>query len=742
LTGVVFGTPTNVSAAAAGIAPVFVNLDNITGGTNADLVTANVNGSTGSVSILPGNANGTFGTATATISLDFLPLTIQDGVLGTNSKIDLVVGSTNSNHVGVITQNINGLFTETDYVATGLSDTQSVAIGDFNGDNHLDFAVASLDAGTTNNVAIFLNNGSGGFTLSQVLSVPHSQLASLTTFSAGTKTDLAVADAGSAKVTTLLNTGTGVFTIGTDYTVGATPVTIKAGQFNSHNNANDDLVTADSTGGTVSVLLGNGNGTFQTTAVTTPISGVPTGGGPLKVRVANLNNDGLPDLICLLSSGSSGDAAVLLGNGDGTFHVGNVFNAGSSPITIAAGDLNGDGLTDVTLASQSEVTSLINNTNQDTTPPTAAVDVTQPIPVPGSATIDFTVTYSDALQIDTTSFQSANITVTSPGAMALPVTLVSTGLVNGPTETVTYSVPAPSGSLSTADNGAYTVTATGNAGQAVKNADGLTVAGGQIGVFNLVVPVATNSNGPNLVANTVRAILRATTVAGTHSIGGATVTLVNAGNQVAKGTIIINLYASPDQTIRGDAPRLSTVTRRINLRVGGRAAFAMPGWFWPATLNGTLFLVANVNATGSVAETTYADNTALSATSTNVQLPFVDIQNLWPGRLPPVSEFMVGHRIVVPVLIRNLGNVTARNTATATVLASTTHDGANPTTLGTVLVRVAVPANLRQALLVALTMPSTLVSGTPYYLIIDISYPSDTNAGNDTAVSTTTFTAP
>ena len=181
--GVVFGGPVNTQVTLPGTT-VYVNLDDLTTSSqsthDADLITANVTGpNTGSVSILPSNAgNGTF-VNSPPIPLDFNPLTIRTGVL--NGREGIVVGSTSKNGVmGVIEQDSNGVFTEQDY-STGssgsaLSDTQSVAIGDFNGDGHMDIAVASDDFGTSNNVAIFLNNGSGGFLSPTVLSVPQTHI--------------------------------------------------------------------------------------------------------------------------------------------------------------------------------------------------------------------------------------------------------------------------------------------------------------------------------------------------------------------------------------------------------------------------------------------------------------------------------------------------------------------------------------------------------------------------------------
>ena len=84
-----------------------------------------------------------------------------------------------------------------------------------------------------------------------------------------------------------------------------------------------DLVTADYTGDTVSVLLGNGNGTFQAKQA------FGTGTRPYSVAVGDFNGDGKSDLVTADYWGNT--ASVLLGNGNGTFQAKQDFDTGTGP---------------------------------------------------------------------------------------------------------------------------------------------------------------------------------------------------------------------------------------------------------------------------------------------------------------------------------------------------------------------------------------------------------------------------
>jgi hypothetical protein len=108
-----------------------------------------------------------------------------------------------------------------------------------------------------------------------------------------------------------------------------------------------DLVIAYWTEGNVGVLLGRGDGTFQ------PAVKYAAGGTyAISVAVADVNGDGKPDIVVLNTWDEPGTVGVLLGNGDGTFQPPATYYTGdySIPEAVAVGDLNGDGHPDIAVA--------------------------------------------------------------------------------------------------------------------------------------------------------------------------------------------------------------------------------------------------------------------------------------------------------------------------------------------------------------------------------------------------------
>src|SRR2546422_4768977 len=79
-----------------------------------------------------------------------------------------------------------------------------------------------------------------------------------------------------------------------------------------------------------------------------------TGSGPISVAIGDLNGDGRPDLA--VANLNSSTVSVLLGNGAGGFGAKSDFTTGASPLSVAIGDLNGDGSPDLAVANLNPTT--------------------------------------------------------------------------------------------------------------------------------------------------------------------------------------------------------------------------------------------------------------------------------------------------------------------------------------------------------------------------------------------------
>jgi hypothetical protein len=166
--------------------------------------------------------------------------------------------------------------------------------------------------------------------------------------------DIAVANATDANssgntVSVLLGDGNGAFRLVGSYPTGSNPAAIAAGDFNS--DTRPDLVVANRGSATVSVLLGNGDGTFQSASS----YGATFLHAPVSVAIGDFNEDGKADL-AVADFIQPGAVTILLNDGSGSFGTPANFAAGAFPRSIAVGDLDADGHPDLVTANQNDTT--------------------------------------------------------------------------------------------------------------------------------------------------------------------------------------------------------------------------------------------------------------------------------------------------------------------------------------------------------------------------------------------------
>ncbi len=326
---------------ATGVAPQSVMTADLNGDGVMDLAVANQNGN--SVSILLGKPDGTFAPK-VDYPVGASPRMVIAGDFNRDGKLDLAVVNYGSSSVSVLLGNGDGTFqAHVDYGAG--SGALSVVAADFNGDGKIDLAVANSGANT---VSALLGNGDGTFqTHVDYMTGPEPSSVTAADFNADGKLDLAVANAncssspcGPGSVSVLLGNGNGTFQTHADHATGTGPSSVATADFNS--DGKPDLAVANSTDNTVSVLRGNGDGTFQAHQDTA------VGSGPDWVTVNDFNRDGKPDLA--VANQTANTVSILVGNGDGTWQAHVDYYVGSGPRGIAVADFNGDGPVDVAVA--------------------------------------------------------------------------------------------------------------------------------------------------------------------------------------------------------------------------------------------------------------------------------------------------------------------------------------------------------------------------------------------------------
>ncbi len=348
------GVLLNTTATGAGVASFAAQVTFATGRGPLSVAAADVNGD-GKLDMLVANYidNNTVSvllntTATGAATPSFAAqVTFATGV-GSNStnpngmvaadvngdgKPDMLVANFSSNNVGVLLNTTaTGAATpsfaaQATFATGGNSNPTYLAVADLNGDGKPDVLVANQ---FTNNVGVLFN-------------------------------------------TTTTGASTASFAAQVTFTVGFRPASVAAADVNG--DGKPDVLVANSGNGTVGVLL-NGTATGASAPSFSSQTTFATGSNPRGVAAADVNGDGKPDL--LVANNSGGTVSVLLnttatGAATPSFAAQATFTTGTNPSSVAAADVNGDGKPDLVVANTSPTSDagvLLNTTVLATRPAT------------------------------------------------------------------------------------------------------------------------------------------------------------------------------------------------------------------------------------------------------------------------------------------------------------------------------------------------------------------------------------
>jgi hypothetical protein len=337
----------------AGKGPGSLALADLNGDGRLDLVVAN--DESGDVTVLLGDGKGGFVAASGSpFPAGKSPNDIAVADFDGDGKPDLAFPNHDTAHVTVLLGDGRGGFRPaagSPVAVRSRPHPHGIAAADFDGDGHVDFAVESW---ANDQVEVVFGTGGGRFRtpgrLFGVGKMPYQKLRAGDVNGDGAP-DVVTTNFEGGNVTVLLGDGKGGFreAAGSPFPAGAAPFSLALADVDRDGHL--DLVVANYSGhggdtsrDAVNVLVGDGRGGFR------PMKGSPfaTGAGPVGVAVGDVNGDGWPDVVTANVSG--GDVTVFLGDGRGSFRPGVSRPAGKEPYRVAVGDADGDGRAEIFVA--------------------------------------------------------------------------------------------------------------------------------------------------------------------------------------------------------------------------------------------------------------------------------------------------------------------------------------------------------------------------------------------------------